>query len=65
MITEIKQLLGSYLDRRLFRCCLSAAATYPYSLLDLISRPILVVGSVLMQSEQLGSVDWGCTELVV
>ena len=31
---------------------------------DLISRPILVVGSVLMQSWQLGSIGWGCTEPV-
>ena len=30
-----------------------------------ISRPILVVGSVLMQSWQLGSIGWGCTEPVV
>ena len=35
------------------------------SRLDLISRPILVVGSVLMQSWQLGSIGWGCTEPVV
>ena len=44
--------------------CLSVAAN-PQSRLDLISRPILVVGSVLMQSWQLGSVGWGCTEPVV
>ena len=36
------------------------------SRLDLISRSIRVVGSVLIQSSQLGnSVGWGCTEPVV
>ena len=35
------------------------------SWLDLISRTILVVGSVLMQSWQLGSIGWECTEPVV
>ena len=41
--------LGEYLNGKLFKCCLSAAA-YPYIWLDLISPPILVVGSVLVQS---------------
>ena len=41
--------LGYYLDERLPFKCLSVAAN-PYSRLDLIGRPILVVGSVLMQS---------------
>ena len=39
--------LGLYLDGTLFKCCQSAAAN-PYIRLDLISRPIPVVGSVLM-----------------
>ena len=41
--------LGYYLDGRQFKCCLSGAAN-PQSQLDLISHPILVVGSVSMQS---------------
>ena len=42
--------LGLYLDGRLpFKCCRCVAAN-PESRLDLSSRPILVVGSVLMQS---------------
>ena len=30
----------------------------------MISRPILVVGSVLMQSYQLGSVGWGVAQIL-
>ena len=41
----------------------SSAAANPKSRLDLISRPILVVGSVLMQSYQYGSVGWGAQNL--
>ena len=39
--------LGLYLNRGLFKHCLSVAANLE-SRLDLISRPILVVGSALM-----------------
>ena len=56
--------LGKYSDEKLFKCCLSVVAN-PLSRSDLINRPILVVGSVLMESEQLGSVGWGCTEPVI
>ena len=42
-----------------------SVAASPESWLDLISRPVLVVGSVLMQNKQLGSVRWGCKEPVV
>ena len=41
--------LGYYLYGTLFKCCLSDAVK-PQGRLDLISSPILVVGSVLMQS---------------
>ena len=41
------------------------SAAIPYSWLDLISHPILVIGFVLMQSYQLGSIGWGGTEPVV
>ena len=44
---------------------LPECAANPLSRLNLISRPVLVVDSVLMQSLQLGSVGWGCTEPVV
>ena len=50
------------MDGRLFKCCLSVAAN-PQSRLDLISHPMLVDGSVLMQSWQLGSVGWGASNL--
>ena len=43
IITEAKQ------ARKWFKCCLRSAAN-PESRLDLISQPILVVGSALMQS---------------
>ena len=46
--------LGQYLDERLFKCWLSTSAS-PKSWLDLISRPLPVVASVLMQ---LNSVGW-------
>ena len=61
MITEVKLQLSSVSARM---CCLSVAAN-PLSRLDLISCPSVVVGTVLIQSTQLGQVGWGCTEPVV
>ena len=51
--------LGLYFDGRLFKCGLTVA-TITLSRIDLISRPIPVAGSVLMQCHRLG-----CTEPVV
>ena len=53
-----------YFHERLIKYCLGVAAN-PLNRLDLISRPILVVGAVLMESLQLGCVGCWCTEHVV